>query len=141
LVQLAQEHLKRSLKGYNVQVDCAANLTPLQVDISLLEQAIANILLNAAQYTPEGGVIQVQVTQNESELQIAISDQGPGIPPEYLGRIFDKFYRYPGSKGQGAGIGLAVAKGLVRVHEGKISVTNLPQGGACFTITLPLPKT
>ncbi len=140
LIQLAQEHLKRTLKGYNVQVSCEDNLTPLQADVSLLEQAIANILLNAAQYTPENGVIQVQLTQNESELQIAISDQGPGIPQEYISRIFDKFYRYPGSKGQGAGIGLAVAKGLIRVHEGKISVTNLPQGGACFTISLPLPK-
>lgn len=138
LVQLAQEHLRRTLSEHQIHVTAASNLPDVYVDTALCEQAIANILANAAQYTPESVAIEVEIRQVGHEVHISITDGGPGVPEAYLSRVFDKFYRYPGSRGQGAGIGLAVAKGVIRAHEGKITVTNQPGRGACFTVILPV---
>ncbi|MES2504311.1 MAG: ATP-binding protein [Myxococcota bacterium] len=140
LIQLAREHLKRTLENYQIKLTIEPDLPHIYVDVALCEQAVTNILLNACQYTPEGGLIRIDIRTIESDVQIAVLDQGPGVPTEYLGRVFDKFYRYPGSKGQGAGIGLAIAKGVVRAHEGKIMVANVKNAGACFTIILPAAK-
>ncbi|MBL4818521.1 MAG: sensor histidine kinase KdpD [Deltaproteobacteria bacterium] len=140
LLQIARDHLKRSLEHTPIQLEAEPNLPSIQVDVALVEQALANILLNASQYTPENKTIKVSMKTVGSEIHIAVTDQGPGIPEEYLGRVFERFYRYPGSKDQGAGIGLAVAKGVIRAHEGKITVQNLPEGGTCFTVSLPLAK-
>ncbi|MEI6806767.1 MAG: ATP-binding protein, partial [Myxococcaceae bacterium] len=137
LVQLALEHLKRTLSKHHVHVT-SSDVSDVWVDSVLCEQAIANILANAAQHTPEETPIQIEIKQIQNEIHISILDGGPGVPEAYLGRIFDKFYRYPGSKGQGAGIGLAVAKGVIRAHEGKITVSNIPGHGACFTVILPV---
>lgn len=138
LVDSALAQLKRTLSEHTVHVSLEPNLPSISVDMALCEQAIANILINAAQQTPENTPIEISIKQIAHEIHIAISDAGPGVPEAYLGRIFDKFYRYPGSKGQGAGIGLAVAKGVIRAHEGKITVTNLSPHGACFTVILPI---
>ncbi|MEI6791075.1 MAG: ATP-binding protein, partial [Myxococcaceae bacterium] len=138
LVQSALNQLKRTLSEHTIQVEADPELASLSVDMPLCEQAIANILINAAQYTPESVPIKITLKQLENEIHIGILDGGPGVPEAYLSRIFDKFYRYPGSKGQGAGIGLAVAKGVIRAHEGKITVSNIPDQGACFTVILPV---
>jgi two-component system sensor histidine kinase KdpD len=138
LVQLAQEHLRRTLAEHPIEIKAASNLPDVYVDTALCEQAIANILANAANYAPSSMPIQVEIKHMASEIHISITDGGPGIPEAYLNRVFDKFYRYPGSRGQGAGIGLAVAKGVIRAHEGKITVANLPVKGACFTVILPV---
>lgn len=140
LVQMAREHLRRTLASHVVELQVEPDLPDLNVDMSLCEQAIANILDNAVQHSPQGSRILIEIKQVSQEIVIAMSDEGSGIPDAYFSRVFDKFYRYPGSKGHGAGIGLAVAKGVVRVHEGKISVQNKTGSGACFTISLPVPK-
>ncbi len=138
LVQLAQEHLKRTLSEHKINLKSEPGVHDVYVDAALCEQAISNILINAAQYTPESVPIEVEIKQVHHEVHISILDGGPGVPEAYLSRVFDKFYRYPGSKGHGAGIGLAVAKGVIRAHEGKITVANVPGHGACFTVILPV---
>ena len=135
---MALEHLKRTLFEHQTDLKIQPNLPEICVDMSLCEQAIANILLNAAQYTPESTAIEIDLKQVHGEIHISITDGGPGIPEAYLGRVFDKFYRYPGSNGQGAGIGLAVAKGVIRAHGGKIAVANVAGKGACFKVILPM---
>ena len=126
------------LSEHQIQVKAAPNLPDVYVDTALCEQAIANILSNAVNYAPESMPIDVEIKHVAHEIHISVTDGGPGVPEAYLSRVFDKFYRYPGSRGQGAGIGLAVAKGVVRAHEGKITVSNIPGHGACFTVNLPV---
>jgi two-component system sensor histidine kinase KdpD len=104
----------------------------------LIERALVNIIVNAALYSPKDSRIQIDVLSKGSDVEIKISDEGPGIPDEHMGRIFEKFYRVPGTPGEGLGLGLSVAKGVVRAHGGKLSVANRQGGGSQFTILLPV---
>ena len=78
-------------------------------------------------------------------LEVEVADEGAGIPPAQLPQLFDRFYRVRAdrqTKGvHGLGLGLSIVKGIVEAHGGKVSATNRPGGGACFTFTLPIPQT
>ncbi len=95
-------------------------------------QALANILLNAVQYGA-GKEVTVELWPQE----IIICDQGPGVKEDDLGRIFEKFYRSLDSNKEGYGLGLYLAKGVIKAHNGKISAKNRPTGGLAITIILP----
>lgn len=115
--------------------------TPLvKIDYRLLEQVFSNLLLNAVAYTAPGTAILISVRSFEQELWIQVRDEGPGIPEEFLEHIFEKFYRVPGTKAGGTGLGLYISKSLVAAHGGDLEARNSPQGGAEFTIRLPLDK-
>jgi signal transduction histidine kinase len=71
-----------------------------------------------------------------------VTDAGPGVPPEHLSRLFDKFYRVEsGTRPQGMGLGLAISKGLIEAHDGRIAARNMPGGGLQISFTLPIPPT
>lgn len=111
------------------------------VDPERFQQIVANLLSNADKYTPEDMLIRVQVSRDDGYVLIQVEDQGPGIPQEHKEKIFEHFYRIsrPDDWNQhGVGLGLAICKGLVDEHGGRIWVDNLPQGGARFSFTLPL---
>jgi two-component system, OmpR family, sensor histidine kinase KdpD len=101
---------------------------------------LSNLIENAVKYTPVGTEIRLAVRAFSDRVQVEISDSGPGIRPDTLPRLFDPFYRAPTEGGvpQGAGLGLAVAKGLVEAHGGRISAENPSEGGARFAFTLPV---
>jgi len=106
----------------------------------LLDQALLNVLRNALAHTTEGGHIDLTCEADDTRVRLIVSDDGPGIPAADLARIFDRFYRAPGprpSNSGGAGLGLAIAKRLVDMHDGTISAENATDGGARFTIELP----
>lgn len=106
----------------------------------LIEETIANILLNAVRYTPEGGRINMEVKQDSTFVQIRIADTGIGIPEAALSRIFEEFYRADNARAterDGTGLGLAFAKQVVERHGGRIWAENNPGGGSTFTFTLP----
>ncbi|HEV7214493.1 MAG TPA: PAS domain S-box protein [Chloroflexota bacterium] len=108
------------------------------VDAERLERALVNLLGNAHKYGREGGLIQVRLRQEAGDLQISVSDDGPGIAPAEQARIFDRFYRAPGTAGnQGSGLGLPIARGLAELHGGRLDVESTPGRGSTFTITLP----
>ncbi|MCS6936530.1 MAG: ATP-binding protein [Candidatus Bipolaricaulota bacterium] len=110
-------------------------------DRQRLEQVLMNLLENARCYTPIGGTIRVSATAQGSEALVSVEDSGPGISPEDLPHLFDRFYRGDKSRARasgGTGLGLAIAKALVEAHNGKIWAENLPNGGARFSFTLPL---
>ncbi|HVA89479.1 MAG TPA: HAMP domain-containing sensor histidine kinase [Chloroflexota bacterium] len=112
---------------------------PVLGDPSRLRQVLLILLDNALKYTPTGGVITVTAEQGGGKARLTVTDSGPGIPPEQLARIFDRFYRADASRtGQGMGLGLAIARTFVEAHGGRIAAINLPAGGARFTVTLPL---
>jgi two-component system, OmpR family, sensor histidine kinase KdpD len=116
-------------------------LVPL--DGVLIEQALINLLDNAIKYTPSGSPIDISARAARDAVAVEIADRGPGIPPGEEGRIFEKFYRIPQSADgtSGVGLGLAVCRGIVEAHGGRISAESRPGGGTLFRFTLPLDGT
>jgi len=110
------------------------------VDYRLMEHAIANILINAAMYTPKDTEIEVTLRKDDAHIYLEFKDQGPGIPEDEIPKVFDKFYRVSGSPTGGTGLGLSIVKSIVELHKGSIRVENVAPHGACFTITLPLEE-
>jgi signal transduction histidine kinase len=114
-------------------------------DLDLLIRLFLNLLDNAIKYTPSGGRVTVSARAIGDEAVVTVSDTGPGIPPEHLPHLFERFYRieadrarYLEEDGQGgAGLGLAIAAEIVRVHEGKIQVGSKMEEGTTFSVRLP----
>jgi two-component system sensor histidine kinase KdpD len=138
LISVALDTLRGSLNGHKVNTILEENLPLVRFDFQLMLQALSNLLMNAATYTPEDSSIEIHARRAGMHLEIKVSDNGAGIPAESIPFLFDMFYRVPGSAAGGTGIGLAIVKGIVDIHGGTIAVTNRPGGGACFTISLPL---
>jgi signal transduction histidine kinase len=126
---------------HRVEVDVPESLPPVAADIDRLEQVLHNLLSNAHRYSPEGGTICVSAVVDGSCLEIAVRDDGVGVPEEDRARIFEKFYRGqngPTLAARGAGIGLAVARTLVEAHGGGIGVDSPSEGGSIFWVRLPI---
>ena len=113
------------------------NLPLFRLDTGLMAQTLHNILFNAMQYTPETSIITIEASYRSDRCIIRISDNGQGFPEEEIPHIFDKFFRLPGTKTGGSGLGLSIAKGFVEAHKGEIILENRPEGGALFTISIP----
>jgi two-component system sensor histidine kinase KdpD len=142
IVGSALRRARKILARHHVELDIAANLPILQVDAVLLEQALFNILDNAAKYAPEGSTVRIQSWRDENVVQLQILDEGDGIPQDDLDRIFDKFHRV--NKGDsvrpGTGLGLAISRGFVEAMHGTVAAANrTDRSGAVFTIRLPIP--
>ncbi len=127
-------------QGASVEVQVAPDLPVIAGDRAGLEQVLTNLLSNAAYAAGRNGkvVISARVTP-EGHLQVAVTDNGSGVSPEIRPRLFEPFFTTK-PPGQGTGLGLSVSLGIVEQHRGKLDVANLPQGGACFTVTLPVGK-
>jgi len=109
-------------------------------DGGLLQLMVANLIRNAIRYSPAGETIDVVVRLDGSRLAIAVRDRGPGIPAEYLDRVFDRFFRAPDPRSsfKGVGLGLTIVRGVARLHGGDVTVVNCRDGGCEFTVHLPL---
>jgi two-component system sensor histidine kinase BaeS len=115
----------------------------MSVDPTRMDQIISNLLSNALRFTSDKGRIIVRLDIGDEMLEISVRDSGPGIPPEALPRVFDRFYRVDRSRSRsegGSGLGLAIARHLAEAHGGALAATNHPQGGALFTLSLPLQR-
>jgi two-component system sensor histidine kinase KdpD len=136
----ALEHLRRRIAGRHIERAFSATGIMISVDPVLIEQALVNIIENAAELSPPDSVIRVQVSVENNEAVLAVTDQGPGISSEELSRVFDKFFRGQTDrrKDGGVGLGLAVTKGVVEALDGKIAVESpVSEGrGTRFTIRL-----
>lgn len=110
-------------------------------DIALLERVLENLIENALRHTPAGGQVQVSVLAHSGQIELQVRDTGSGIPDKDLPYVFDRFYRVDKSRNEysgGAGLGLAIAKRVVELHGGTITVSSAPASGACFSVVLPL---
>jgi K+-sensing histidine kinase KdpD len=130
------------LKGCSLSVEFPPDFPIFQADAVLMEQAIAHLLLNAAVHAPPPGRIKVQggSSKDSKSVFISVIDEGPGVPPELRGRIFDKFNHGPMSRKKGLGLGLSIVRGFMRAQGGDVSLDSPLQGGARFTLSLPLSK-
>ena len=118
----------------------APNLPCVLLDQGKVEQVFINLLTNSIHALPKGGTIQVSTfTGTDSRVIVQIQDNGPGIPPEHLARLFTPFFTTK-QKGLGTGLGLSVTKSIVELHGGHIALVNAPEGGARATVTLPAAK-
>lgn len=132
--------MQQLLQGRQVVTDLPADLPPVELDYLMIDQVLTNLLENAIRYTPADSPLEIAVSATAKEMTVALADRGPGIPRSDLEHIFDKFYRvlgYARATG-GTGVGLAVCRGLIEAHGGRIWATNRSGGGALFRFTLPL---
>ncbi len=138
LVGAAQTRLERALAGRAVTTTLPADLPLVSVDPVLFEQVFVNLLENATKYTPTGSPLDIGARVEGHEVVIEVADRGPGIPPEALESVFDKFYRGPHVGVGGVGLGLPICRGIVQAHGGTMRAHPRPGAGAVFRITLPI---
>ena len=142
IVGSALRRASKILAGHRIELELAAGLPMLELDAVLFEQALFNLLDNAAKYSPDGSTIRIRSWRDQDAICLQVLDEGDGIPPGDLEHIFDKFYR--AEKGDrvraGTGLGLAIARGFVEALHGEITAANRPdRPGAVFAIRLPVP--
>jgi two-component system sensor histidine kinase KdpD len=130
------------LQGRAVNVHLPEELPPVELDYVQIGQVMTNLLENAVRYTPDGSPVDVSIEAQAEQVLVSIADRGPGISSSERERIFDKFYRVhrePAAADQfrGSGLGLAVCRGLVEAHGGRIWVEAREGGGGVFRFTLP----
>jgi two-component system sensor histidine kinase KdpD len=139
VVQGVVERLESNLADHPLKVDVQENLPLTLLDFTEIDQVVTNLLENAIKHTPAGTPIQIDVRREDDKIIVNVADRGKGVPPEYLPRLFDKFYRLESKQTQrGAGLGLAISKGLVEAHGGKIWAKNRLNGGLVVGFTLPV---
>lgn len=128
-------------KEQGVTLVCSVqNMKPLMADPRNIEEVLNNLLSNAINYSPDGGTVTVTAKGLDQSIEIKVSDQGVGIPPEEVPKIFEKFYRVKHPKTRhvtGTGLGLSLVKGIVEAYHGSIGVESVPGKGTTFTIILP----
>jgi C4-dicarboxylate-specific signal transduction histidine kinase len=124
--------------GARLRIDLAEDLPPLHADRVQLQQVLINLLVNAAQAMEEHAsplrIIDIRAMTQGGNVIIAVADTGPGFAQDQAGQIFNAFYT---TKAAGMGIGLSVSKTIIEAHDGTISASNRPEGGASFVINLP----
>lgn len=121
-----------------IQITVSPELPLIKIDFGLIEQVLLNLLDNACRYTPDNTRIYIEARQQDQAIELVIADDGEGISDEFLERIFDKFYRLPGSLAGGTGLGLSISRGLVEAHNGTLVAEKRPEGGLQFILKLPL---
>ncbi len=138
LIGSALMRVEAKFTRHKVVTNIENGLPLLRIDGLLIEQVLINLLENAAEFTPSGTTVTVSATTVKPDIHVVVSDNGPGIARGDEEKIFDKFYAGERSGQKTGGLGLAICRGIVRAHGGKIWAQNAPDGGAMFTLTLPI---
>jgi two-component system sensor histidine kinase KdpD len=126
------------LCGRRVVLNVPDHLPLVQIDDVLIEQVLINLLDNAVEYTRPGTAIAITARHNGETVEVEVADDGPGLPPGAEDRVFEKFFRVSSTTNRrGIGLGLAICRGIVAAHGGKIAAYPRPGGGAAFRFTLP----
>jgi signal transduction histidine kinase len=129
-------------RGITLSTTTAAGTPLVFGDPDRLEQALQNVAANAIRHTPGGGTVSLRAEPDGNRVRITIADNGPGIPPEHLAHVFDRFYKADASRAgtlvpSGSGLGLSIVRAIVDRHGGEVRASNAPGGGAVFTFLLP----
>jgi two-component system sensor histidine kinase KdpD len=139
IVGAALLHLRERLARHAVTADIPRGLPLVRVDAGLIEQVFVNLLENAAKYTPPGTPVHVTAVAYGGELTVSVEDEGPGLPPGDGEALFGKFQRgAPEGAVGGVGLGLAICRAILKLHDGRIWADRRPRGGAALRFTLPL---
>jgi len=131
------DHLGVLASERDVSVECRGDSAQVDVDRTQVRQAILNLLDNALRHTPAGGKVAVEVTRRGANAELAVCDDGQGLPAEQLERVFERFYSTRAGTGAGTGLGLPIARAIARSHGGDVTATS-SAAGARFVLRLPL---
>jgi len=134
-------HLSAQEKNIILETDIASDLPPVQVDPERLMQVMTNLVDNAIRYNTNGSRVIVAVRPAKGHIELSVSDNGPGIPPEDIPHLFERFWRAEKSRNRatgGSGLGLAIVKQLIEAHHGEVQVESQTGSGTRFTIRLPV---
>ena len=140
------EHVQEVFKGQaemkhiRLTSELAGDLPEVRADINKVTWVLTNLISNALRYVKQDGQIQIAAKKIGPHVHLSVRDDGPGIPPEYQSKIFQKFVQVRGRQSVGTGLGLAICKEIVRAHGGAIWVESLPGQGSTFTFTLPVAQ-
>jgi two-component system sensor histidine kinase MtrB len=139
---LDRHHPSIQQKQIAVTVDVAPEASEVHGDPGRLEQALQNLASNAIRHTPQGGSMTLRAEADDGRVRIAVQDSGPGIAPEHLPHVFDRFYKAEASRAgtsvaSGSGLGLSIVQAIVHRHGGTVGAANAAEGGAVFEISLP----
>ena len=139
VIDTARRSVGAALHGRPVKIEIAPDMPLFKADAVLMEQVLANLLLNAALHTPAGSAVRLTagLDREHTQVFIAVSDSGPGIPPEITGNLFQKFSRGAKTPAGGLGLGLSIVRGFMLAQGGDVSAGRSEEGGACFTVRLP----
>ena len=137
-VGVVLNRLASPLQSYQVTTDLPYNLPLVPLDDVLVQQVLMNLFENAMRFSPPGSTLTLSARASATELAVSLADQGPGLPVGAEQRIFDKFFRTEHNGRSGAGLGLAICRGIVELHGGRIRAENVPAGGAVIQFTLPI---
>jgi two-component system phosphate regulon sensor histidine kinase PhoR len=130
---------KAAAKNIGIEVTCPDTLRA-NFNAPLLEQALVNLIDNAVKFSPADSTVRVEAQETGAGIIIRVMDQGSGIPPEHLDRIFERFYRVDAGRSRkvgGTGLGLAIVKHIAQAHGGRVTVSSTPEGGSTFSIIIP----
>jgi two-component system sensor histidine kinase KdpD len=137
LVSALKTELKDELKDRILNYK-SSHVVLIEADFKLLDHALAQLVLNAVKYSKPGSEIEIEVKSDQSEIQIIVRDHGKGFPPGSVDKIFDRFYRVPGTPAGGLGLGLAIVRSIIELHGGRVTAQNRGDGlGAEMTLILP----
>jgi two-component system, OmpR family, sensor histidine kinase KdpD len=129
--------LRSTLADRPISISVRPDVPPLDVDPIQVGQVLRNVVENATKFAPARSEIKVTASRWHGSVEVRISDRGPGIEPESRDKVFDEFYRAGDGRAAGTGLGLAVARALVRANGGEIWIEGAPGGGATVAIRLP----
>lgn len=140
IARTAAENMQAEVNKKSLSLSVVGCPAWVYADRARLHQVMTNLLSNAIKYTPEGGMVKIEVTDGAESGMVRVSDTGIGIPEEELPLVFERFYRTDKSRSRklgGAGIGLTIVKSIVTAHEGTVTAESQADGGSCFTVCIP----
>jgi signal transduction histidine kinase len=140
LISASVDRMKSALDGRPLEVQIQDGISPVNADPDMMGLALRQLLGNAIKFSPPGSKIAISAQQANETVTMKVRDQGPGVPPDEVVAIFERFYR--GRRTQewspGTGMGLSIARDIITAHRGRLWVENMPGAGAQFSFTLPI---
>jgi two-component system sensor histidine kinase KdpD len=141
LLESAASQVSNEISRERIKIEVARDLPLVRLDFGLMEQALCNLLVNAAEHSPAAAPIRMGASLDDGALVLQVSDCGTGLEPGAEKKVFEKFFRGPGARPGGTGLGLSIVQGIARAHQGEATAANDPNGGATFTVRLPVETT
>jgi len=138
LANKVADNLKQEILPFKFTTVIPGNMPLVLIDFGLIEQVIHNLVLNATQNAPAGSIIRLKFFYDHDSLTIQVMDRGKGFTSAELSSVFNKFFRGKDARTGGTGLGLSIVKGFVEAHQGTVIAENRQNGGAIFTVKIPV---